>query len=444
VNTNHPYLPELSLPYFEKIIGREIVFNLFSLKTILILFASLLFIGIISGSYPAFLLSSFAPAKIFKTGFSTGKKGMNLRTVIVIIQFTLAISILIGTGIIYSQLRYMQNKDLGFDKENLIYLRLNESISNKIEVFKAECLQNPEIKYITRVSSLPDQVWSIMRGITWEGKSSEDGSAFAFISADKNIVKTLDLNIIQGRDFSEEMETDANAVIINDASRKMMELGDPIGVKLGDEGFEIIGVVDDFNSLPLQYSIEPLLISIEPEYLRYIIIKISGEDTEALIEKIEQAWLNVSPDIPFEYRFVDQAFQNTYNKEITAGKLFKIFAGLGIFIACLGLFGLASFLIESKKLEIGIRKVMGSSAIGLVWKLSRQFLLWVLLANVISWPLAWYFMNKWLRGFVYKTTIDPMIFIFAGVVTCAIALLTIVIKTWKAANANPVNILKYE
>jgi len=223
-----------------------------------------------------------------------------------------------------------------------------------------------------------------------------------------------------------------------------MELGDPIGVKLGDEGFEIIGVVDDFNSLPLQYSIEPLLISIEPEYLRYIIIKISGEDTEALIEKIEQAWLNVSPDIPFEYRFVDQAFQNTYNKEITAGKLFKIFAGLGIFIACLGLFGLASFLIESKKLEIGIRKVMGSSAIGLVWKLSRQFLSLVLLANVISWPLAWYFMNKWLRGFVYKTTIDPMIFIFAGVVTCAIALLTIVIKTWKAANANPVNILKYE
>ncbi len=435
---------ELSLPYFEKIIGRTIEFNILNANNISILAALLLLVGIISGSYPAFMLSSLAPVKIFKSGITSGKKGIKLRTVIVIIQFTLAISILIGTGVIYSQLKYMQNKDLGFNKENLLYLRINENISEKFDIFKAECQQIPAVKNISRISSLPNQVWSIMRGITWEGKSSEEGSAFAFISAEKNIIDLLDLKIIKGRNFSEDLETDDNAVIVNKSSLEMMELEDPIGMKIGDEGYEIIGVVENFNSLPLQYEVEPLLITIEPNYYRYILVRISGGDLEETVDKIQQAWLSVSPDFPFEYRFLDDAFQYTYNEEIKAGTLFKIFAGLGIFIACLGLFGLASFLIEQRKLEIGIRKVMGSSAGGLIWKLSSQFLYWVILANLISWPLAWYFMTKWLDGFKYKTVIDPLIFVFSGLITCAVALLTIGIKTWKAANMNPADVLKCE
>jgi len=435
---------ELSLPYFGEIVGREIGFKILTVRNLIYLAIMLIVVAVVSGSYPAFLLSSYLPVKVFKSGFTAGKKGLNLRTVIVIVQFTLAISILIGTAIIYSQLTYMREKDLGFDNENLVYLRLNRNLSSKFEIFRSECEKIPEIRNICRTSSHPDKIWNIMRGLTWEGKKSDEGSAFGFLSADRNIVETLDLKLIMGRDFSEELGTDEQAILLNRASLAMMEVEDPIGMMIGDGDYEVIGVVEDFNSLPLQYKVEPLLITVLPDYLFYIFMKIDEGDPTEVMNKVEKVWMKICPDFPFEFMFLNETFQYTYDEEIKAGMLFKVFAALGIFIACLGLFGLTSYLIENKKKEIGIRKVLGSSTGDLIWKLSKNFLLWVVIANFISFPVTWYFMNRWLQGFMYRTELDPVIFVISGSATCLIALATIIFRLWRAANTNPASVLKYE
>jgi putative ABC transport system permease protein len=437
-------LVELSLPIFEQLTGRAIALNLLNPIMILSGIGGIILLGIISGSYPAVILSSYSPVNIFKSNLVKGGKGLTMRTIIVIVQFTLAISLLIGTGIIYTQLQYMQKKDLGFDNENLLVLRMNPDLKEKFETFTNMTDQIPGVQNITRSSSTPNEVWNIMRGMSWEGNISDEGSAFAFISADANFVETVDLEIVQGRNFDVNLKSDENAVLINEKSIEMMGVENPLGLKMGDDGFEIIGVVKDFNSLPLNYEIEPLLIAYIPDYFNLVILKLSGDNIVETIEQLEQIWLDICPDFPFNHRFLDDTFQYTYDAEIKAGILFRVFAGLGIFIACLGLFGLASFLTEQKKLEIGVRKVMGSSSSGIIWQLSKQFVRWVIVANVIAWPLAWYVMKAWLNGFVYHTSTNPLIFIFAGVVSLAIALITISLKTWKAANTNPAKILKYE
>jgi putative ABC transport system permease protein len=437
-------LVELGLPIFEKLSGRAISLDLLNLKTILMGIGGIVLLGIISGSYPAIILSSFSPVNIFKAKLVSGSKGLTLRTIIVIVQFTLAISLLIGTGVIYSQLQYMQKKDLGFDKDNQLVLRLNPDLKEKFETFTNLTDQIPGILNVTRSSSTPNEVWNIMRGMSWEGNPADEGSAFAFVSADYNFVETVDLEIVQGRNFDPNLKSDENAVLINEKSLEMMGVENPIGLKMGDDGFEIIGVVKNFNSLPLSYEIEPLLIAYIPGYFNRIVFKLSGANTVETIKQLEKAWLEICPDFPFEHRFLDETFQYTYDAEIKAGLQFRVFAGLGIFIACLGLFGLASFLTEQKKLEIGVRKVMGSTSGGIIWQLSKQFVRWVLVANVIAWPLAWFLMKNWLEGFHYRTNANPLIFVFAGVISMAIALITISLKTWKAANTNPAKILKYE
>jgi len=250
--------------------------------------------------------------------------------------------------------------------------------------------------------------------------------------------------LIMGRDFSEELGTDEQAILLNRASLAMMEVEDPIGMMIGDGDYEVIGVVEDFNSLPLQYKVEPLLITVLPDYLFYIFMKIDEGDPTEVMNKVEKVWMKICPDFPFEFMFLNETFQYTYDEEIKAGMLFKVFAALGIFIACLGLFGLTSYLIENKKKEIGIRKVLGSSTGDLIWKLSKNFLLWVVIANFISFPVTWYFMNRWLQGFMYRTELDPVIFVISGSATCLIALATIIFRLWRAANTNPASVLKYE
>ena len=437
-------LVELSLPIFEHLTGRAIAFDLLNPAMILAGIGCIILLGIISGSYPAIILSSYSPVNIFKAKLIKGGKGLTLRTIIVIVQFTLAISLLIGTGVIYSQLQYMQKKDLGFDSDNLLVLRMNSDLEEKFETFINMTDQIPGILNITRSSSTPNEVWNIMRGMSWEGNTSDEGSAFAFISADADFVETVDLEIVQGRNFDINLKSDENAVLINEKSIEMMGVEDPIGLKMGDDGFEIIGVIKDFNSLPLSYEIEPLLIAYIPGYFNRVIIKLSGDNILETVDQLKKVWLEICPDFPFNHRFLDETFQYTYRAEIKAGTLFRVFAGLGIFIACLGLFGLASFLIEQKKLEIGVRKVMGATSGGIIWQLSKQFVRWVIAANIIAWPLAWFVMKSWLEGFHYRTSANPIIFISAGIISLAIALITISLKTWKAANINPASILKYE
>jgi len=431
---------EISLPVFEKISGIEMSLRLFSLSEIFIIICFVIILGIISGSYPAFVMSSFSPVKVLKSNLKKGKKGFKMRTAIVIIQFIIAVFLISGTGAIYSQLKFMQNKDLGFDKENLIYMRLNNNIENRYETFKQKCEQIPGVINLSRTSSRPDAVWNIMRGMTWEGDINEESSAFAFVSADPDFVKTMKLDIAKGRDFSEDFASDENAVIINEAAVKMMGVENPVGLKIGDDGNEIIGVVKDFNSLPLNYEMEPLLITNIPDYYSFLFIRITGDNPVQITDNIKEVWNELAPESPFSFRFLNETFQSTYESEITAGLLFKIFASLGIFISCLGLFGLVSFITEQKK----IRKVVGSTSLEVVRLLSLKFILWVFIANLIAFPISRYFMSKWLESFVYRTPITPMIFVFAGVLSIFITLFAVSFKILKAANSNPVEALKYE
>lgn len=438
---------EFSLPLFEKISGNEMSLNIFKPIEILLIVSFVIILGIVSGSYPAFILSSFSPVKVLKSNLNNMKKGFKLRTVIVIVQFIIAVFLISGTGVIYSQLKFMQKKDLGFDKDNLIYMRLNNDVENKYDTFKEKCKKIPGVINLTRSSSRPDAVWNIMRGISWEGNPNDEGSAFAFLAADQDFIKTVKLEIVSGRDFSEDLASDEDRVLINEAAVKMMEVEEPLGMKLGDDQNEIIGVVKDFNSLPLNYEIEPLLIANIPEYYqyyRYLLMRISGSDIKKTTEDIKHIWLEIAPDFPFSFRFISDTFQSTYEVEITAGLLFKIFAGLGVFISCLGLFGLVSFITEQKRREIGIRKVVGSTSAEVVWLLSFKFIRWVIIANLIAFPLSWYFMSKWLENFVYRTSMNPLIFVFAGLISLFITLFTVSIRILKAANSNPVEVLKYE
>jgi len=435
---------ELFLPLLERVMERSIEIRSISLRNVVSFLTLLILVGMLSGIYPAVILSSYSPVKVLKTSLGGNRKKAGLRTLIVVVQFTLAVTLLIGTGIIYSQLRFMENKDLGFDQENLIYMRLNSSLNDRFEYFAQSCEQIPGIISVSRTSSLPNMVWNIMRGITWEGNPSEEGSAFSFLSTDRNIVRTLDLKLIMGRDFLSDLISDENAVIINREAVKMMGVEDPVGITLGDDEMEIIGVIEDFNSLPLNFGIEPLFITLIHDYYYYILIKMSGTDMEKTISDLEEIWMEFNPEFPFKFDFIDSTFDRLYRTEIKAGILFRIFAGLGILIACLGLFGLASYMVEQKQREIGIRKVMGSNSTGIVWMFIRQFLPWILLANVIAWPLTTYFMTKWLAGFEYQTSINPLIYLAAGLLTLTIAFLSIGVRTIKVAGMNPADVLKYE
>lgn len=437
------FLVELGLPLFEKIAGRAINLDIVNVKTFLIIGTCTLFLGLLAGFYPAIILSSFSPVNIFKTKLSAPGRGLILRTVIVIAQFTLAIILLIGTGVIYGQLRFMQNKDLGFRTENLMYIKMDTELKENYETFAQELDKIPGVVNFSRCSSLPNRVWSIMRGLSWEGNPEGEGSSFAFIAGDKSFVETVDLTIIKGRDFSEDLSSDANAVLINEKSIDLLGVEDPIGMKFDDD-YEVVGVVKNFNSLPLNYEIEPLFIANIPMYLRFIVIRVAGDDLSSTISNIEDKWATICPNTPFEYRFLDENFNSTYNSEIRAGLQFRVFAALGIFIACLGLFGLASFLTEQRMLEIGVRKVMGSTSRGIIWQLARGFLRWVVIANIIAWPLAWYIMSLWMKGFVYRADINPVIFIISGLVSIILSFLTIGLRTWSAASMPPAKILKYQ
>jgi len=441
-------LIELITPAFNELTGKSLSVNYLNLQILPTLLTLAVVTGLLSGSYPSFFLASFRTVNVLKgdvTGKGRSKSG--LRKTLVVIQFSLAIMLMAATGIIYSQLQYIQNKDMGYQKENIIYLSLNPLLRGKYDAFKSELLPHHDIESITRTSEVPTEIWSIMRGITWEGKETDEGAAFGFAAVDYDYFETLGMEMVQGRPFSKEFPTDTANFIFNEKAIKMMGFENPIGKPFAlDESSRgtIVGVVKDFHSLPLTYEIEPMMLLIYPEYYRNILIKVSTNDMQQTIEKIETAYAGFCPGIPFNYRFLDQEFDYLYKDEIRSGKLFSYFVILAIFISCLGLLGLASFTTEQRTKEIGVRKVHGASIAQIVFILSKDFAKWVLLANVIAWPAAWLAMNKWLQNFVYKIEIGPLIFVLAGGLALLIALLTISSQAIKAAKANPIEALKYE
>jgi putative ABC transport system permease protein len=446
-------LLEIILPLFNQFINRNLELNLFdNFFTIPILILFVIVVGILAGSYPAFYLSSFRPVHLLRAKFDTRYRKSTLRSGLVVIQFAVSIALLIGTIIIKNQLDYIQNKKLGFNKENLYAIKNAGILGERLEPFKQELLKNPNITTLTN-SSVMFTTGIPGNGYLYNKKMGTDPISSQFIDVDYNFLKTFQIPMVQGRFFSKEFSTDTSAVVINQAMMKECGTIDPIGKEItqlgiGNEAktYKIIGVAKDFNYQSLHQQIQPLIFFLHSvrQPANVLTMRVSSNGLKNTVGFINDTWKKFANGEGIYSAFVDQDIAKLYDSEEKVSVVATIFSGLAIFIACLGLFGLASFVTEQRTKEIGIRKALGASVSELVMMLSKEFTKWIILANLIAWPVAYFVMKKWLQNFAYRININILVFIIAGAAALTIALLTISYHAIKASLANPVDSLRYE
>jgi len=446
------FLVKLFLPAFGSFIDRGLSFRLVSDSVLLLeLICITVFLGIFSGSYPALFLSSFSPFNMLKGGFIIrGQRSNKIRNSLVFIQFIFFISLVICTFSVYNQLSYIKNTNLGFTRDNIIVVPVAQmNLERNYEALKTELSRHSQISGISVSNKLP----SLITGggdARWEGKTDEN-IRFIHGLVDYSFLDLYGIELLQGRNFSKEIPADIKqAYLLNETAVKAIGWKAPIGKRFnqwGEEDGFVIGVIDDFHFLPLHHKIESLVISLiqnEWEEAAYISIKISTNDITGTMSFVEQKFKKFLPDYSFSYTFFDDQIDRMYDSERKLWQSLIIFTLIAVFIACLGLLGLASFTAEQRTKEIGIRKVLGASVSGIFMLLSQEYTKCVVLANIIAWPVAYHFINKWLQNFAYKINLSVWNFIFSGLVALAIAILTVGYQTIKAAYANPVNSLRYE
>jgi putative ABC transport system permease protein len=440
------FLIQLLEGVFHDLTGKTLVLADFKPGFVLGLLLITGFTGLASGVYPALVLSSFKPVQALRDGSDRLKGKASFRKTLVVVQVALSIMLLISLGVIEKQLRYIRSRDLGFDKNGVLFMRMAGGLQKNYEAFRNELLQNPGVAAVARTFQPPGDMSAIVRGIRWEGMEAGESVAFGFIPVDYDTLDLLDIKIVQGRKFLREFPADDSNFILNERAIKAMGLKDPIGkpFSLTYSTGTIVGVVKDFHSMPLNYGIEPVVLLVEPGYYSLALVKIRPGGRRAAISGVEAAWKKFAPGFPFEYHFLDERFELYYAPEILAGKLFRYFVLLAIFISCLGLLGLSAFMAEQKTKEIGIRKALGASVPRIVLLLTRQFLLWVLLANIIAWPVAYVAMRSWLDNYPFRTSLGLPLFLLSSAAALLITMFTVSFQAVRAARANPVDSLRYE
>lgn len=437
----------LILPFFNLMAESSIVVLWSNSLFWLIGFAFSIFTGIIAGVYPALYLSSFKPVKVLKGTLQTGKYAALPRKVLVVSQFAISIILIIGTIIVYQQINHAQDRPLGYEKNGLITVSSNDEIHKHLAVIRSTLIEDGAIVEMTEAQSPTTAVWNTNGGIDWEGKDPEFVVDFPNNSVNYEYGKTIGWKIVEGRDFSREFGTDSLAFILNESSVAFMGLKDPIGkiVRWNDNPYTIIGIVEDMLIQSPYKPVRPSLFHLSTEQENVLILKLNPKfsATESL-SKVEAVFRTYNPAIPFDADFVDEDFARKFGNEKRIGKLAAFFTFLAIFISCLGLFGLASYVAEQRTREIGVRKVLGASVTRLWKMLSKDFVLLVLIACGIAVPISYYVMDGWLQKFDYRTTISLWIFALACIGALIITLLTVSYQAIKAARANPVNSLKTE
>ena len=439
----------LLLPAFNQLARKSFSSQLFLRPDIILgLLAILLFTGFIAGIYPAFILSGFQTVSVLKgTSRTVGGRSF-FRKALVVFQFCVAVILMVGSLVIYSQIHFMRNKELGYDKENLVTLALNTTVQQNYEALRNELIGNANILNVTRVSGLPTMGYEFSNSRwNWEGKDPNKDILFRANFVDYNYLETLKAPIVMGRNFSKDYGAEETSIIINEISQKIMGFEDPIGkrVTLGEDNvFNVIGVVKDFHYVSLRTEIEPMILLLNPEQCSQIVIRIQSENTPETLKFMGGVWQKFAGDFEFDYRFLDESLDTLYRGEQQVGRIINVFTILSVFISCLGLFGLASFMALSRTKEIGIRKVLGASISGVVVLLTKEFSKWVIVANLIAWPLSYFALNRWLQEFPYRTDIKLWIFLGTGLVTFLVAILTVGYQSLKAALSNPANSLRYE
>jgi len=444
---------DLLLPLLNNLTGNHFTIGLFlNWKYLFFLLGIVLFVGLLAGSYPAIYMSRFKPIAVLKGYMFNNSKKSGFRNVMVITQFIISIFLIAGTLLIYQQLNYINNKDLGIDNKNLVVVSLrNNSMTQNYSSLKAEMKNLPGVIDVTGSSSYLGN-FQQRRGFYPEGGDIDDMILMLHMQTDPNYLEVFEANIAMGRNFFENSIADSNAIVINKAYQKKLGWDDPLGKLIfipGNEGEEgnplkIVGVVEDFNFASLHEEIMPLIIMNQANMVRYLSIKINPEDKKQVLGLISAKWESLYPDYPFEYFMQQTKYEEMYTSEVNMSRLFVYFTFLAIFIAALGLFGLSSFTTEQRTREIGIRKVLGSTVPEILILLSKEFSRLVIIAIVIAIPVSWFGMDKWLQSFAFQTNISWWIFAISGIVAILIAYLTIIFQALKASRTNPVEALKYE
>jgi putative ABC transport system permease protein len=447
------FISWLVLPFFNTVSGKSLSLSqLWSGPFLPFLILLPLLVGFVAGSYPAFFLSAFKPITVLKGKISAGAKRSYLRSSLVVVQFTTSIILIVGTIVVYKQLNYIQTKKLGFNKDQVLVINGTRSLGDKTQTFKNEVLNMPGVLSGTLSGFLP--VTSSSRNDNTFSKEavmdSRNGFNMQVWTVDQDYVPTMQMTMNKGRNFSRDFGSDSSGIIINQSTADLLGYADPLGKKLytnfGNgtiQAYNIIGVVENFHFSSLRQNIGPLCFVLG-DSRGFASFKVTTKDIHGLLDKIETKWKTMSPSIPFVYRFLDAAFNQMYDKEQRIGKIALSFAILAILIACLGLFGLATYMAEQRTKEIGVRKVLGASVQNIVGMLSKNFLKLVIISAVIAFPVAWWFMHTWLQDFAYRVNIGWWIFIIAGAIAAFIALLTVSFQAIKAAIANPVKSLRTE
>lgn len=437
-------LVELLLPFFKELTQRDLSLQ-FTDPTLLLSFAAIVtFTGIISGSYPAIYLSSFKPIRILKGKLY--RDSHFFRKLMVITQFTISIGLIICTSVIYRQLDFLQDKDIGYQKDNIIYIELLDDFHEHYEDLKENLIKIPGVLKVTAANQMPINFSNSTSHITWNGKSKEaENVLFQLSFVDYDFIETFEMEVIHGRAFTHEQGADSLKLVINEAAASIMNMSYTIGekVKIWDYEGEIIGIVKDFNFNSLQVGVKPLVMLISSDEFKYIAIKTDGNE-EPIINNIRETWNKYFPNIPFTHRLLRDDFSYLYKAESRMSLVFISFTLIAVIISSLGLFGLSSYIIEQKYKEMGIRKVFGAEFQHLFRSFLIRFLRWILLANLIAWPIAFFLMQWWLAGFAYRINTSWLEFLGAGILSLLIAFITVFYQSYKISSITPIKAIRYE
>ena len=439
------------LPAFNALSGKELFFAFDDVGMVFGLIGIVALAGVLAGSYPALFLSSFQPVTVLKGSSRAGAVNTNLRKMLVVLQFVISVVFIIGTGVVSDQMRFVQDKHLGFEKEQLVVMPLGDPRQRVIyNAYKEKIASFPSVLGVTAANEMPGGLVNDIL-FTPDGAPEEELVRINNMWIDHDFIRTMGIELAAGRDFSRSFPTDTlQAFVINEAAVSWLGWdGAPLDKKIRLGNFKdgrVIGVVQDFHVRSLHSGIEPMMLQLvpNPDPLHYLAIRIAPDDVAGTMGFLESNWREIYPDDSFTYSFLDEDFNRLYQNEARQGRIFRSFSILAVFIACLGLLGLASFTAEQRTREIGVRKVLGASVSGIVALLSKEYVKLVLYANLIAWPIAYFVMNDWLDGFAYSTELSPRIFVLAAALAIAITMLTVSYRAVRAAHTDPVEALQQE
>ena len=438
------------LPGFNELAGKNLGLFLLDTRIVLIFAAVVFFTSLLAGSYPAIFISEYKPVEVLKGQLRSGTSAALFRKALVIVQFALSIILIISTVVVFRQMNYMENKDIGFVRENIFYVWMQGNMNEKFETVRTQLLANPGIESVTASSQLPIEIGNSTSGLVWEGKDPEERILFSNINVDYEFIQTMKMEMAEGRPFDRAIVTDSVNYIVNETAASKFGFKNGTAnqdLTMWERKGKIVGVVKDFNFGSLHNPIEPLVLRI-PKVNNYsfgcLLVRAKENQTEQALKSVENIWKQYATGYPFKYSFLNQDWENFYKTEGQRGKIFNALSVLSIFISCLGLFGLSAFSAERRTKELGIRKVLGASRPGLVSLLGKEFAVLVLIAALVGCPLGWYIMNAWLTNYAFHVEVGWMSLVMAAAACMSVSLITVAYHSLKVSAANPAHSLRYE